>query len=107
MHLCHQKPNPTRETVPVRTDPISVKFYFLFTIGDYIYLSIDHIRQCHLKTSSRKINLIFLLCLQRETESHVPLPELEEEGMDLPPAKPNPPATRQNGAASKNKKKNQ
>jgi hypothetical protein len=60
-----------------------------------------------LKHFIEKIYLTFLLCLQRETESQVPLPELEEDSMDLPPARPNPPATRQNGAASKNKKKNQ
>jgi len=35
------------------------------------------------------------------------LPELEEEDMDMPPAKPNLPPARQNGAITKNKKKNQ
>jgi hypothetical protein len=101
MHLCHQKPNPARETVPLRTDSIlaasQIKFYHVFSPR------IPSPKKHFIAT----IYLTFLLCLQRETESQVPIPELEEDSVDLPRAKPNPPATRQNGAASKNKKKNQ
>jgi hypothetical protein len=50
---------------------------------------------------------LFCFLLQRETESAVILPEMEEKEMlNHPPAKPNHANTRQNGA-NKNKKKTQ